>query len=76
MNGENRIVVNPEILVGKPIIQGTRISVEFMIELLAEGWSHQQVLENYPQITDQDIQASLRYVAELLKHHRVYPLAI
>ena len=63
MNGENRIVVNPEILVGKPIIQGTRISVEFMIELLAEGWSHQQVLENYPQITDQDIQASLRYVS-------------
>ena len=63
MNGENRIVVNPEILVGKPIIQGTRISVEFIIELLAEGWSHQQVLENYPQITDQDIQASLRYVS-------------
>ena len=59
MNGENRIVVNPEILVGKPIIQGTRMSVEFMIELLAEGWSHQQVLENYPQITDDDIQASL-----------------
>ena len=67
MNGQNRIVVDPEILVGKPIIQGTRISVEFIIELLAEGWSHQQVLENYPQITDQDIQASLRYVAELLK---------
>ena len=63
MNGENRIVVNPEILVGKPIIQGTRISLEFIIELLAEGWSHQQVLENYPQITDQDIQASLRYVS-------------
>ena len=63
MNGENRIVVNPEILVGKPIIQGTRISVEFIIELLAEGWSHQQVLENYPQITDQDIQASLRSVS-------------
>lgn len=59
MNGENRIVVNPEILVGKPIIQGTRISLEFIIELLAEGWSHQQVLENYPQITDQDIQFSL-----------------
>ena len=59
MNGENRIVVNPEILVGKPIIQGTRISVEFIIDLLAEGWSHQQVLENYPQITDDDIQASL-----------------
>ena len=76
MNGQNRIVVDPEILVGKPIIQGTRISVEFIIELLAEGWSHQQVLENYPQITDQDIQASLRYDAELLKQHRVYPLAV
>ncbi len=59
MNGQDRIVVDPEILVGKPIIQGTRISVEFIIELLAEGWSHQQVLENYPQITDDDIQASL-----------------
>jgi len=59
VHGHNGIVVNPEILVGKPIIQGTRISVEFIIELLAEGWSHQQVLENYPQITDDDIQASL-----------------
>ena len=51
MHGQNRIVVVPKILVGKPIIQGTRILLEFMMELLAEGWSHQQVLGNYPQIT-------------------------
>jgi len=51
VHGQNRIVVVPKILVGKPIIQGTRILVEFMMELLAKVRSHQHVLENYSQIT-------------------------
>ncbi len=44
----DRIIVDPEILVGKPVIKGTRLAVEFIIELLANGWSHDDILKNYP----------------------------
>jgi uncharacterized protein (DUF433 family) len=62
--------------VGKPVIKGTRIAVELLVDLLAEGWSHEQVLSNYPQLTEDDIQAALRYVAETLKRERVHPVAM
>jgi uncharacterized protein (DUF433 family) len=71
-----RIVIDPKILLGKPVIRGTRIAVEFLLELLAEGWTHEQVLKNYPQLTADDIQAALHYAAEALKHERVFPLAV
>ncbi|HMB44948.1 MAG TPA: DUF433 domain-containing protein [Candidatus Methanoperedens sp.] len=45
-----RIVCDPDILSGKPVIQGTRISVEFVMELLANNWTHEEIMENYPQI--------------------------
>jgi len=75
MNNEwrDRIVVDPEILKGKPIIKGTRISVEFILELLANGWTEQQIRENYPQLKKEDIQASLRYATDVLKEEMVYP---
>ncbi|MEX0677852.1 MAG: DUF433 domain-containing protein [Pirellulales bacterium] len=73
---QERIVVDPKILVGKPLIRGTRIAVEFLMELLAEGWTHQQILQNYPQLTADDIQAALHYAAEAIKQERVYPLAV
>jgi uncharacterized protein (DUF433 family) len=53
--------------VGKPVIRGTRLAVEFIVELLANGWTEQQILENYPGITSEDISACLRYAAETLK---------
>jgi len=52
-----RIIVDPEILAGKPIIKGTRLAVEFIIELLANGWSHDDILKNYPGLTSEDILA-------------------
>jgi uncharacterized protein (DUF433 family) len=73
---QDRISVDPKILVGKPVIQGTRIAVEFILELLSEGWSHAQILENYPQLKQDDIQAALHYAAEALKQERVYPLPV
>ncbi|ASC71750.1 hypothetical protein XM38_027040 [Halomicronema hongdechloris C2206] len=76
MDWQERIVVNPDILVGKPVIRGTRLAVEFIIDLLAEGWSEPEVLRNYPGITREDIQACLRYASELLKAERVYPLSV
>ena len=58
---EERIVVNPKILGGKPIIKGTRLSVEFILELLASNVSEEEILEDYSHITKADIQACLRY---------------
>lgn len=57
MDWEDRISVDPKVLVGKPVIKGTRIAVEFLMELLAEGWSHEQILKSYPHLTADDIQA-------------------
>jgi uncharacterized protein (DUF433 family) len=72
MTWEDRITLDPQILVGKPIIKGTRISVEFVIDLLARGWSVEQVLEEYDHLTRKDIQACLAYASETLKSERVY----
>jgi len=56
-----RITVNPKILGGKPIIRGTRISVEFILELLASDVSEEEILQDYPHLTKEDINACLRY---------------
>ncbi len=72
MKWNERITVDPKILVGKPIVKDTRISVEFVIDLLAGGWSHQDILQDYPQLAEQDILACLDYAANMLKSERVY----
>jgi uncharacterized protein (DUF433 family) len=70
----SRITVNLKILAGKPIIKGTRISVELILDLLANGWTTEQIMENYPQLKREDITAVLKYATEILKEERVYPL--
>jgi len=75
MDWRDRIVADPKVLVGKPIIKGTRIAVEFLIELLAENWSREDILRNYPQLSADDIQAALYHAVELAKLERVYPLS-
>jgi uncharacterized protein (DUF433 family) len=70
----SRITVDPEVLAGKPVIKGTRMAVEFVVELLANGWTIEEVLENYPQLKREDVIAALKYAAEVLKEERVYPL--
>lgn len=74
MNWCERIVVDPAILVGKPVIRGTRIAVELIIDLLARGYSKEQILEQYDHITAEDIQACLAYASESLRSERVYAL--
>ena len=59
MRWEDRIVASPEVLVGKPVIKGTRLAVEFIVELLAGGWTQEQILDNYPNLTAEDIRACL-----------------
>jgi uncharacterized protein (DUF433 family) len=70
----DRIVVDAKILTGKPVVRGTRISVEFVVELLAAGWSHEQILASYPHLTEEDIRACLAYASELLREEKVYSL--
>jgi uncharacterized protein (DUF433 family) len=72
MNWRDRITLDPKILVGKPIIKGTRISVEFVVDLLGRGWTTEQILREYNHLTAEDIQACLAYAGEVLKSERVY----
>jgi uncharacterized protein (DUF433 family) len=76
MNWQEHIVVNPKVLVGKPVIKGTRLSVELILELLAERWSHDQILKSYPQLMEEHIWAVLQYAAETIKEEKVYPLPV
>ena len=63
-----RITANKDILGGKPIIKGTRISVEFILELLASGVDESEILRDYPHLKKEDIQACLEYAAHSLKN--------
>ena len=73
---EERIEINPKILVGKPVVKGTRLAVEFIIDLLAQGWSDSEILRNYPGLVQEDIQACLAYASATLRAERVYPLVM
>ena len=70
----NRIVLDPNVLAGKPVINGTRLSVDFIVGLLAEGWTEADIQRNYPGVTHEDVAACLHYAAEVLQSERVYPL--
>jgi uncharacterized protein (DUF433 family) len=76
MDLKDRIVLDPKILSGKPLIRGTRIAVEFVIDLLAGGWSVEQVLKEYDHLTMADIQACLLYVSDMLHDERIYPFPV
>jgi uncharacterized protein (DUF433 family) len=74
MDWHGRIVVNPDILTGKPVVKGTRIAVEFVVDLMGRGWTSEQILREYGHLTPEDLQACLAYASEVLKSERVYML--
>ena len=74
MDWKEPIVVNPKVLAGKPVIKETRLAVEFILDLLAERWTHEQILKSYPQLTEDDIWAVLQYAAATIKQEKLYPL--
>lgn len=74
MTWQDRITIDPSVLVGKPIVKGTRISVEFVIDLLARGWTTAEVLAEYDHLKPEDIQACLAYASDVLKSEKVYLL--
>lgn len=76
MNQKNRITVDPKIMVGKPIIAGTRITVELVLKLLAQGITVDELASKkyYPQLKKVDVYAAIAYANERIKSERVYPL--
>ena len=72
---EPRIVLDPAVLLGKPVIRGTRLSVEFIIGLMAEGWGEPDILAEYPGLVHDDLVACLAYARDLLQAERIYPSA-
>jgi uncharacterized protein (DUF433 family) len=71
MTFQDRIEINPKIMLGKPVIRGTRIAVELIIRKLSEGADEKALLEAYPRLTSDDIHAALRYAADSLAHEEV-----
>lgn len=74
MDWHERIVSDPLILVGKPVIKGTRLSVEQVIEHLAHGWSETDLLDAYPGLVREDLLACYAYVVETLRDVRDHPI--
>jgi uncharacterized protein (DUF433 family) len=70
-----RIALDPNVLAGKPVVRGTRLSVEFVIGLMADAWSETDILANYPGIGHDDIIACLAYARDVLRSEKVFPSA-
>ena len=73
MPPSNRIVLDPNVLAGKPVIRGTRLAVELMLELLASGRSENQIFADYPGLTREDILACLSYASHLAHEYKALP---
>jgi len=67
MEWRDRITSDPAVLVGKPVIKGTRISVELILGWLANGWTYEQILDSYPHINREDILAALAFAEEMMR---------
>ena len=73
MNWKEYIISDKDILLGKPTIKGTRISVEHIVSLLAQGWSETQILENHSRVTKESFQAVFYYIQECIQDGLLFP---
>jgi uncharacterized protein (DUF433 family) len=71
-----RIVVNPKIMGGKPIVKGTRITVEQVLKMLAQGLTTQKILKDYPHLSKEDVAAVLLYAAKVAGEEEIYPVTV
>ena len=69
-----RIVLNPNVMLGKPVIRGTRIPVELVVRMVGQGITEDEILREYPQLTTEDIRAALTYAAEVIAREDVFPI--
>lgn len=75
MDWREYIHSDPGILLGKPVVKGTRLSVQFILELFAAGWKEEEILENYPILTPEALQAVFAFAAECLREEALYPIS-
>jgi uncharacterized protein (DUF433 family) len=75
MNWKAHIVSDPQILLGKPTIRGTRISVELILELFSNGWTESQILQSYPSITSDSIRAVFSYLQDCMQQELYFPIS-
>ena len=71
-----RISLDPKVMLGKPVIRGTRIPVELIVRMLAQGIAEDGILREYPRLQSDDIRAALAYAAQVLAHEDVFPLTV
>jgi len=76
MDWRQYIHSDPEILLGKPVVKGTRLSVDFILGLFAAGWTEEQVLENYPSLTPEALRAVFAFAAECMREEALYPVPV
>ena len=74
MDWREYIHSDPEILDGKPVVKGTRLSVDFILGLFAAGWKEEEVLENYPTLTPEALRAVFAFAAECMREESLYPI--
>ena len=74
MSWQERIEIDPDRLGGKPVIRGSRIPVELVVEMVADGWDERRILASYPSIDVEDVRACLHYAASMLREERRFPL--
>jgi uncharacterized protein (DUF433 family) len=72
MSHHDRVIVDPDILVGKPVVKGTRLSVDFLLGLLGQGWTQEEILRNYPGLQREDLLACWAYASDVLREEKVY----
>lgn len=72
---ENRIEINPKIMLGKPVIRGTRVTVGHILKLLKQGFTTGEILEDYPHLKKADLEAAIDYASEAINKERAYPLS-
>ena len=73
-NFSNRIEINPDVMLGKPVIRGTRITVELILRKLAQNIPQEEILADYPKLKREDIQAAIAYAATALSTEDIFPL--
>ncbi len=69
----DRIEIDPKVMMGKPVIRGTRITVELLLRKFSEGASERELLAAYPRLTREDIKAAIRYAADTVAHEETIP---
>jgi uncharacterized protein (DUF433 family) len=76
MNWNEYIISDPKILIGKPTIKGTRISVELKLELFSNGWTEEQILDSYPSVSENSLRAVFLYLKDCLQQELLFPITI